>query len=268
MRTLVLASSNDPAGTSVVQKLINEHGFDNAGNFENRDFYQKNDVGIAYTNRSIVEADQIEERFFPEFHIFASKHAANSEIPTMTAHFPGNFMSEVKLGGNSQELSYSYPNLLKAYMRNLFSLKDKVTEFDIVIEATHHGPTSLKRPVLFVEIGPSEKQWVDQKAASVVAEAIWKTLVNVDKHDKVAIGLGGTHYSYKFTKFIAESDFALASVAPKHSLQYIDKKMLEQMVNKSVEPVHYAALDWKGMGKDKSRILGLVKEAGLETIRL
>jgi len=76
---------------------------------------------------------------------------SKNNIPAITAHFTGNFSSEARLGGNGKEVAISCPGLLSDYMKNLWSLKNEIEEFDIVIEATHHGPTSLDKPLIFIE---------------------------------------------------------------------------------------------------------------------
>jgi D-aminoacyl-tRNA deacylase len=136
------------------------------------------------------------------------------------------------------------------------------------MEATHHGPTSLQKPVLFVELGSSEKYWGDRKAASVVCKALMESLREKAIWSKVAIGFGGTHYSEKFTKLLIEGDVAFAFVAPKYALPHIDEKMVGQMIQRSSAPVRYAALDWKGLGPHKEKVVALIKQYGLEEIRL
>ena len=44
--------------------------------------------------------------------------------------------------------------------------------------------------------------------------------------------------------------------------------MVIQMKNKSIEPVRYAALDWKGLGKEKKRLIDVINELDLEVIRI
>lgn len=202
-------------------------------------------------------------------YIFLSRHRSNSNKPTLTCHSTGNF-SHAVMGGNARELAYTYPSLQKCYMLNLYSNRGKVPNYDIVIEATHHGPTSLAKPVLFIEIGSSKREWGDVDAVSVTCESLLSSIVNFKEYDrKVGIALGGTHYPEKFTNLLIDSDIALASVASKHNLKHIDEYMMRQMIAKSIEPVRYIILDWKGLGSEKDRIVNLTNSIeGMEVIRV
>ena len=266
MEILVIYSNNDQAGVSIVKKLIENNDFEKEESNKN-EIYKKNNLRIISTDKDLVNINDLSP-FNADLYVFASRHKAEKGKPTLSAHFTGNFSSEARLGGNGKEIAISFPGLLKDYMKNLWNLKNEIKEFNIVIEATHHGPTSLRKPSIFIEIGPSMKEWVNENAAELVSKSIWKSCSRISKSNKVAIGFGGPHYSEKFTKFIIESEFSLASVASKYNLQYIDKEMVIQMKNKSIEPVRYAALDWKGLGKEKKRLIDVINELDLEVIRI
>jgi D-tyrosyl-tRNA(Tyr) deacylase len=44
--------------------------------------------------------------------------------------------------------------------------------------------------------------------------------------------------------------------------------MLNQMIAKSIEKVRYIIVDWKGLGKEKNRIMTLVENTGLEVLKV
>jgi len=200
--------------------------------------------------------------------IFLSKHRSDSGIPTLTCHCTGNF-ADNPYGGNPKEIAVSYPSLQKGYLKAITAAKQKVQEYDVVIEATHHGPTSLKKPVLFVELGSSEKQWVDSNAAGVMCDSLLGMLDNgIERCKHVGVALGGTHYPTKFNKLLLESEFGLAAVASKHNLEAIDEAMLAQMVEKSVERVTHIVIDNKGLGSHKDRIIKMAEKTGLEIYKL
>ena len=60
----------------------------------------------------------------------------------------------------------------------------------------------------------------------------------------------------------------LLPVAAKHNLKSIDRDMLDQMITKSSEKVTHIITDWKGLGKEKNRIMGLMENTGLEILRI
>ena len=156
---------------------------------------------------------------------------------------------------------------MKNYLRALSKRKDDVRGYAITMEATHHGPTSLQKPVMFVELGATEKEWRDRHAAKVIGEALMESLVEKEIWSKVALGFGGTHYPQKFTEMAVGSEFAFSFVAPKHALENVDEAMFGQMIQRTAAPVRYAAVDWKGMGPHKQKILALAGQFGLEVVR-
>ncbi|HYY39622.1 MAG TPA: D-aminoacyl-tRNA deacylase, partial [Nitrososphaera sp.] len=124
-------------------------------------------------------------------------------------------------------------------------------------------------PVLFVELGSSEKRWADNNAAAVVCDTLLRMLDNrIERCDKVGVALGGTHYPTKFNKLLLESKFGLAAVASKYNLEAIDEEMLNQMVEKSVEKVTHVILDSKGLGNQKDRIFKIAEKTGLELYKV
>jgi len=229
--------------------------------------YQHGSLLLTTFENEVVRPPPLDEYFNPQAYVFLSRHSAESGLPALTAHTAGNFSSESEHGGVGRELSRVSPSLLKNYIISLGKRSRRVPEYQVTIEATHHGPTSLVKPVLFVEIGASEKNWNDKTAARVVADALVESLVDGPSWEKAAFGFGGTHYPEKFNRFLQESDTALSFVVPKYSLEFVDEAMIGQMFQKTTVPVKYALVDWKGLGTHKARILGLLQQFGLEVIR-
>ena len=267
--TVILASTTDLASRTLADALVEVGGFTSTGvNLLGHPVFQKDSYLLARFEGMIVNPPALDEYFNPQAYIFLSRHSTESGIASLTAHSTGNFTSEAKFGGSGKELGRSDPSLLKNYLISLWKRKYEVKDYEITMEATHHGPTALQKPVLFVELGSSEKYWGDKKAAAVVCQALMDSLRVKYLWSKVAIGFGGTHYPEKFTKLLIEGEMAFAFVAPKYVLEQIDDKMVGQMIQRSTAPVRYAALDWKGLGPHKEKIVSLVKQFGLEEIRL
>lgn len=266
---LIVASKEDPAGSNIAHELISLLDLEPVTNDGGAKLFARHDCQLALIDENLIFSENLDDFFSPDAYIFLSRHKADNGTKCLTAHYTGNLSNSNEYGGRPSEIAYAYPSLLKNYMLYLWGLKDSVPEYQIVLEPVHHGPSSLRRPTLFVEVGPSEAEWYDQEACHTIAMAV-KSLVT-SKHrrwEKVAIGFGGTHYSNKFTNFLINSEFALGPVAPKYHLSHIDNPMVNQMVAKSIEPVRYAAVDWKGLGPDKNRIVELVARCGLELLRI
>tara|TARA_B100000315_G_C14530945_1_gene566131 strand:+ start:121 stop:873 length:753 start_codon:yes stop_codon:yes gene_type:complete len=250
----------------MAQHLIETYYFKEINQkFEGNPIYKKDRIYLIKTSKDLLFLD--EPPFDPVAYIFLSRHKSESGIPSLTAHFPGNFSKVALFGGAPIELAYTYPSLHQEYLKQLKQLKDNVPKYSIVTEPMHHGPTSFAKPILFVEIGSSEEQWQDLAAIETVCEAVMSTVKSEYSSDKISIGFGGNHYSEKFTNLITESNFALGAIMPKYALPNLDKSILNQMMTRSIEKVSFAILDWKGV-KERDRVISLVEEAGLEIVKL
>ena len=267
--TVILSSTTDLASRTLAGALVEEEGFESTGvKLRGEPVYQKGSFLLARFEGMIVFPPDLDEYFNPQAYIFLSRHSADSGIASLTAHTTGNFSAEAKFGGAGKELGRSDPALLKNYLRALWKHRAEAEGYEITMEATHHGPTSLQKPVLFVELGSSEKYWGDKKAAGVVGRALMESLEEREIWPKIAVGFGGTHYPEKFTRLLVEGDYAFSFVAPKHALEYVDEGIVGQMLQRTNGPVRYAVLDWKGLGPHKEKIVRLVKQFGLEEVRV
>jgi D-aminoacyl-tRNA deacylase len=266
---VLIASNQDLAGMTITNYLLNSAEFASEGKRDAGESYRSqrhNNVQLYISSGSLFNLENLDD-LYPHagVFIFVSKHRSNSGIPTLTCHCTGNFAADNPYGGRPREIAISYPSLQKEYLKAITAARQKVPQYDITIEATHHGPTSLNKPVLFVEVGSSEKQWTDNNAAAVICDILLEMLDNdIDCCDKVGIALGGTHYPIKFNKLLLESKFGLAAVASKHNLKAVDEEILNQMVEKSVEKVTHVILDSKGLGSQRDRIMKIAKMTRLE----
>jgi D-aminoacyl-tRNA deacylase len=226
-------------------------------------------VVLHISEHSLLYLDNLDEKY-PDTscYIFLSQHRSQANIPALTCHSTGNFGNN-DFGGKKKELGICYPWIQKQYLIELNKKKYNVPKYDIIIESTHHGPTSLKKPILFVEIGSTKEQWTDMNAANTVCSSLITVLARKrGLCEKVAVGLGGNHYPTKFNNILLESEYGLGSIAAKHDLPYMDKSMIVQMIQKNVEKVNFVIIDAKGLGREKSRILSALDEVGIEVVRV
>jgi D-aminoacyl-tRNA deacylase len=294
MYTLV-TSKKDLASSLMADYLVNKIGFIRNGNISSGN-QSSNDSGITeihvakedyasyelYTfanielyvshGKSLLHLDNLDQTFpDSEAFIFLSRHSSESGIPTLTCHFTGNFSDNNQYGGLPRELGICHPSLQKQFIKEISYRQYSVPDYEISIEATHHGPTSLKKPLLFIEIGSTEKQWADTQAASVVCDTLISILIGKSSETRcrtVGIALGGTHYPRKFNEVLLETEFGLATVVPRHSLIWIDESMIDQMLSKSFERITHGIVDRKGLGREKNRILELIHKKGLELLEV
>jgi D-aminoacyl-tRNA deacylase len=213
-----------------------------------------------------ISADWLEEKYDYDGFVFLSKHAAESGVLALTCHSTGNF-SEAKFGGHERQVAIPHPDLQKTYLQTLKKNQSQFPEFQITIEATHHGPTALTKRTIFIEIGTTEKQWTDVSLCNSVAALIHDVMSHPIKKNPIAICFGGTHYPSKFTDELLDGKYALGTVIPKHALDELDEKLFSHILAQN-KLATAALLDWRGLGSHKQKILDLLESTDLEVIKL
>ena len=100
-------------------------------------------------------------------------------------------------------------------------------EYDITLEATHHGPL-LDSPTLYLEIGSDEERWTDSRAAHVWAQTISVCLgMSEDTQQRewlgegdVMIGLGGGHYAPRHKAIISETEVWVGHILANYAIVF------------------------------------------------
>ncbi len=256
---LLIAYQDDPAGHNMAKFLSKKMTKDG-------DIFRGKYYDLLIISTPAISADWLEEKYDYDGFIFLSKHAAESGVLALTCHSTGNF-SAAKFGGNDKQIAIPKPDFQKAYLQTLKKNESKFSDFQITIEATHHGPTALTKPSIFVEIGTTENQWTDESLCNSVAELVHKVMVEPIKENPVAICFGGTHYPSKFTNELLNGKYALGTVIPKHALGDLDEELFSHILTQN-SVAKTALLDWRGLGLHKQKILDLLKSTDLEVIKL
>jgi len=263
----IIASSKDPAGINIRNKLIELFGFEEINEkFDNNKIFQYNKIKnktikIYLTNQDLIFAENIDKKIDADVFIFASKHRSKENTSSFAVHPIGNW-SNADFGGEERKLCPSSAVLLK----NLFIELNKVakdTNYELTMEATHHGPY-VEKPAVFVEIGSTEKEWNDVLNGKIIANTIMNTLNNSKSDYKMAIGIGGPHYCNNFNKIALRTDIAISHICPKYMLEKLNEKLIKQAIEKTAEKVDFILLDWKGLGTEKQRIVEMLKNLNLE----
>jgi len=268
---LLVASKRDPASMNITKQLLENYPFEPCEeNFEDTQVYVlkkgEHNVRLVMLNEELVYAQNITNfSHVLELIIFLSRHSSEKGIPTLSVHTPGNF-GKADLGGFPKKLSVAPANAMRIALKTMVQLaKEDNLAYKVSYECTHHGP-SLDKPAMFVELGSTPKQWVDTEAAKVIAHAAMETVKNFGKREaQTVIGIGGPHYNEKFTKIALESNTALGHIIPKYAVPEVDEDVLRQCIEKTLEKVELALLDWKGIrGEDKQRIVEAIEGLGLK----
>jgi len=247
-----------PAGNNIKNNLLKLYDFKKQGEYDNDDVYSYKNIRLYTSETKHLFCEDIDKKLPEDVIIFLTTHRSESKIPSLSVHVTGNW-GIAEMGGQDKQLSLSYPSLIREIY---FELKKNNTleEFDVVVECTHHGPLLTKKPSMFVEIGSTEKEWKKEDAGEIIA----KTLINVTQKKpgkyKAVFGIGGLHTTPILTRTMEKSDIALAHICPKYNLESLDEEMIKQAMSRSTEKIEFALLDWKGMGKEKRRIIDLLEK--------
>ena len=267
---LIVASSKDTASLNIKKQILNHYNFEKtAENFRENPIYTievngKNVKLVTLIDESIYAQDLTD--FFPnsELVVFISRHSSITGTPTLSVHTPGN-LGEAKMGGTPRKVSVSPANAMRDVLKVMMRLKEETQlDYEVSYEGTHHGP-SLNVPTMFSELGSSPKQWNDLRAAEAVAHATIEAVSKFgDFPAKTVLGIGGLHYNSKFTRTALGNEIAFGHMIPKYAVPYVDVEILNQCVERTLERVEFAVLDWKGIkGKHKPKLIGMLKEIGV-----
>jgi D-aminoacyl-tRNA deacylase len=159
----------------------------------------------------------------PDFLVFVSRHSGETGA-LLTAHVTGNF-GPAPYGGEPETLANAAPGAEK---RVVEALATRAPDgYDVGIECTHHGPTNVSVPSLFVELGSDEPQWTDAEAAEAVARAVLDLRGTgpdladdgvagaagaPEESPRHVVGFGGGHYAPRFTRIVRDTAWAVGHV--------------------------------------------------------
>lgn len=237
---LIIASKKDKAGIGITTQL---------SQFGKFDFYLRDEDIVEDKNLDLEKISNY------DFIIFASKHQSSKGDKSLTIHAPGNWNS-ADYGGVAGKVCPTSAQFMKQSFETLVEVAKEHNldkKYALSLEVTHHGPL-IEKPCMFIEIGSSEIEWGDRKAAFVIAKTIFKIMNNfkVNPYNEVAIGIGGPHYCQSFNKIQEKSNLALSHIIPQYVMP-ITEEMIKEAIEKTEEDVDLAVIDWKGLGKSEER---------------
>ncbi|MHA2075225.1 MAG: D-aminoacyl-tRNA deacylase [Candidatus Hodarchaeales archaeon] len=254
----LLVSRIDIAGMNI-QQYLNESMKKRVLTLENDSIYSDEEITKHITNNSDI--------------IFLSRHSARSLRPSFTVHPIGNF-GLAEFGGKEANLIKCNSFLLKKLLLNVNQLTDSENyklsyEYEISVEATHHGPYS-DQSIAFIEVGSAEPQWKDIEACRLIADAV-NSLESEDPFQSEkwisSIGFGGNHYASKFTKLIIETEYALGHICAKYAISLLNENLVNQMIMNTTPTPKIAFFDKKSM-KRKQEMREILAEFDIEVIQI
>lgn len=260
---LIVVSEADPISMLVGRILVEEHGFKSI-----RDgLYMRGDIGLRVIKERHVHANGLGEDLKPELQVIASTHRSEAGVKALLTHPIGNWGDEALVGGFPRTLS---PTSAIALYGALQALRDAVSslglnEWSIGLEVTHHGPaTSI--PTIFVEAGGPLCEALDRGALEAVARACIAAC-EIGSGPPPAVGFGGGHYAPSFTRLALAEEYSFGHMCPKYAMP-VDRALIEQAFEKTVERPRLAIIDWKGLrGQDRELLLLTLRDLGVDWVK-
>ena len=266
-KTTILCSAADQASMNIRENLIALRDWEHE-----EEVYETDRFRIVTVEKLHIFCDHIDSELerrglMTDRIIFASKHKSDNGQRLFSAHFTGN-IGDAKFGGNPRELAPAAPQALKLFLQSVRDLAAD-TSYAVSMESTHHGPTALSVPSIYVEIGSGEAEWLDRDAGRIVASAILDMYEDPRESGSaapVAVGFGGGHYAPRQTKLILETEITFGHNFPKYQLVSLDDELIRDAFWKS--NADFAYFDRKSMNAaERYRISVVIEDLGYEVLR-
>jgi len=262
---LLVYSKADPAGINISSHLLCELPFKEVplGSslaHSHEDFYLIGlDSPLISMSMPVPKAEWV---------ICLSKHKSESGIRCLTVHTPGNLCNHADFGGRPKEVAISNPCLQTRLLQELQRASNMLgLDVPVSVEATHHGPTSLLAPITFIEIGSDEKAWKDDLLGRAVAKAVSNSIKSSPKFGECAIGVGGGHYSEKFTNLMLNEDAIIGHIIPKYAMnEGMDLGMIKVCIERTLGKCSKAYVDWKGTPSKYKEFIKTIE--GIELVKV
>jgi D-aminoacyl-tRNA deacylase len=145
----------------------------------------------------------------------------------------------------------------------------ELSDFDVTVEATHHGPTSMKTPLLYVEVGSTEVEYNNDFAVLAVVNTIMNIcLYNEDKIITPSICFGGGHYATRFNELMEMTNVAVSHILPKYHREHLTPEIVTQMIEKTKEEIKWAIIDRSSLNATLIQIIkDVCSTKGIEVVK-
>jgi D-aminoacyl-tRNA deacylase len=236
IRTHLLALLGDPSGAAAV------HGHCR--------------YTFSETEGRLIHETGLDRRVDADLIVFISRHTSTHPFPALTVHATGNFR-DAALGGEPGTLARAAPAWMHAVLSRLVAYAPPA--YRVSYEVTHHGPTDLRTPSLFVEIGSTAQEWSDPAAGLAVARSV----LDAEPQPTLnLIGFGGNHYAARQTAISLAMPAAFGHIAHSREVEALDAGMVERM--RAMSGAHAAYIDRKSLPAPVlRRIEGLLRTCGI-----
>ncbi|BCS92938.1 D-aminoacyl-tRNA deacylase [Metallosphaera sp. J1] len=171
--------------------------------------------------------------------VIICRHESSSKTPSFTVHHPGN-PGKSAMGGEPESLGIANAKLLTSVFRSMSRIDANI---DKVIEATHHGPTGITKPITFVEIGSDPQMWNNEKLVKMLVEAVLRGIEMIEETEcqNTILIYGGPHYS-KLASTLAQNN-CISHIISKHYISELSSNVILQSLERNITRPRTAILD-------------------------
>lgn len=236
----------DDASVAIATQLRDRDGWEQLAGAP-RPAYRTDGMTVRYFEDWHLELENVADTFDdPDCIVFVSRHAGETG-PLLTTHVPGN-VAGAEYGGNPR----SVPAAAPAALRHVYhALRDSAPAgYEVGIECTHHGPSDVGAPCLFVEVGSGPEQWADETAARAIADAVYGLRsADLGRSEHILLGIGGGHYAPRFERLLRETGWRVGHIAPDWALDELtDEATTRTVLDRlfSASGARLALLDGEG----------------------
>ncbi|MBN2733346.1 MAG: D-tyrosyl-tRNA(Tyr) deacylase [Methanomicrobiaceae archaeon] len=255
MRIAIINSKTDAAGKNIRRHLIAATGKDTNLPFK----YYSHTLTFIETDDHLIYENSLDKRAESDLIIFISRHTSKHPLPVLTVHVTGNY-GNAMLGGEDRKLAAASPEFMHAVLNQMAKRVPK--GYKVSYEVTHHGPTDLKTPSFFVEIGSTEKEWDDENAGVAVSDSLLEVLKEKTFETINLVGFGGNHYATRETEIAMGSKGAFGHIAHTREAGVITSDIVDQMIEKSCAKAAY--IDKKALkGSEIKKIEDILSKTGI-----
>lgn len=267
---LVVYSEEDLAGKNIASHLVKHVSFSDS-NVGLLPALNHSDIYLLRVKGPLVNFTLPPGAEKAEWVLCLSRHRSESGRQCLTAHTPGNLRGSADLGGKPNEVAISNPSLQSYLIKELYrSGTEMGLDCQVSVEATHHGPTELPCPVTFVEIGSDEGAWKNESMGEAIAKGVSRVILSPMEAGKGALGVGGGHYSEKFTDLIIDKNCQIGHIVPKYIMnEGLDDAIFRKCIERTFGGCASILVDWKGTPSNfKESLRTLSQSLGIELVRV
>ncbi len=269
----IVCSTEDKASQNIKNSLLALRKWESVRS-ERYTVFEFENFRIVEIKEPLIYQDGLDKRLIEcglptDLMLFASKHRSKDGRAILTVHSTGN-VNEARYGGIPKNLATSAPQAVRSMLHSLKTLAEN-EEYEVTLECTHHGPSDIDVPSVFIEIGSNEEQWVDDVAGRIVANTIlllpaFKYRVSKESESPVSVGFGGTHYAPRQTALILETDITFGHIFPSHALDELDENIIREAFLKS--KADFAYFDRKSMkAEQREKLKAIIESIGFEVLK-